>query len=186
MDAEGRTIAEAVEFAAEAHAGQRLDNGKTPYFNHLAEVAARCARHEPFDPVLVTAAYLHDTVEDTGVTEELIRERFGDAVADLVMEVTDPPDLKGKARRQRQVDHAATSSERAKLIKIADKTSNVGELVDRPAKDETVKGMRKYLDWARAVVDACRGVDGDMEAAFDTAAERLEAAIAARARKKKR
>lgn len=186
MEVDARMIAEAVEFAADAHAGKQGDDGRTPYFNHLAEVAAFCARREPFDPVLVAAAYLHDTVEDTGVTEELIRERFGDAVTDLVMEVTDPPGLKGKERRQRQVDHAATSSERAKLIKIADKTSNVAELVDRPAKDETAKGMQKYLDWARAVVEACRGVDDAMEAAFDTAAERLEAAIAARAKKKKK
>lgn len=185
MEDEKRMIAEAVEFAAEAHAGQRLDNGETPYFNHLAEVAARCARHEPYDPVLVAACYLHDTVEDTGVTEAILRERFGDAVTDLVMEVTDPPELKGKERRQRQVDHAANASLRAKLVKIADKTSNVAELVDRPAKDETAKGMQKYLDWARAVVDACRGVDAEMEAAFDAAARRLDAAIAARRKKRK-
>jgi len=185
MKADQRMIAEAVEFAAEAHAGQRLDNGETPYFNHLAEVAARCARHEPFDPVLVTACYLHDTLEDTGATEAILRERFGDAVTDLVVEVTDPPELKGRERRQRQVDHAATSSLRAKLIKIADKTSNVSELVDRPARDETAKGMQKYLDWARAVVDACRGADAVMEEAFDAAAGRLEAAIATRNKKKK-
>lgn len=186
MEPDFRMIAEAVEFAAEAHAGQRLDNGETPYFNHLAEVAARCARHEPFDPVLVTACYLHDTIEDTGTTEAILRERFGDAVTDVVLEVSDPPGLKGKERRQRQVDHTATASLRAKLIKIADKTSNVSELVDRPPPDETAKGMQKYLGWSRAVVDVCRGADAEMEAAFDAAAGRLEAAIAARKKKKKK
>ena len=46
--------------------------------------------------------------------------------------------------------------------------------------------MQRYLDWARAVVDAARGVDGAMEAAFDEQAGRLEAAIAARAKKEKK
>jgi (p)ppGpp synthase/HD superfamily hydrolase len=182
MDA--RMIVEAVLFAADAHAHMRRDDGKTPYFNHLAEVAAHCARHEPFDPVLVVAAYLHDTLEDTGATEPLLRERFGDEVAGVVMEVTDPPGLKGKARRQRQVEHAATSSLRARLIKIADKTSNVAELVEHPGKDETIAGMQKYLKWARAVVDACRGTDAGLELAFDTAAARLDTVIAAHAGRK--
>ena len=177
-------IAEAVLLAAEAHAGEKRDDGVTPYFNHLAEVASRCARHEPFDPVLVAAAYLHDTIEDTGVTEPLLRERFGDEVADLVMEVTDPPGLEGKARRQWQVDHTATASLGAKLIKIADKTSNVTELVDHPGPDHTAEKGAKYLKWARAVVDVCRGSNGAMEAAFDTAAARLEATIAAADREK--
>lgn len=178
--ADARLIADAVTFAANAHAGQHLDDGETPYFNHPADVAARCAGAEPFDPVLVAACYLHDTVEDTSVTESDLRRRFGDAVADLVIEVTDPPGLKGKARRQRQVDHTATASTRAKLLKIADKTSNVLQLVDRPGRDETAKGKRKYLDWARAVVAVCRGTDAGLEAAFDAAAARLEAAIAER------
>lgn len=176
-----RMIAEAVLFAADAHAGQRRDNGTTPYFNHLAEVAALCARRVPFDPVLVTAAYLHDTIEDTGVGEAILRERFGDAVADLVVDVTDPKGLKGRARRQRQVTHTAAASDRVKLLKIADKTSNVAELVDAPAADETRKGCEKYLKWAERVVAVSRGIDAQFDAAFDDAARRLRAAIAAMA-----
>ncbi len=186
MGTDGRLIADAVEFAAEAHAGQVRGDGKTAYFNHLAEVAAACARHEPFDPVLVAACYLHDTLEDAGVGAEILKERFGTEIADLVAEVSDPPGLKGKARRQRQVDHAAKGSTGAKLLKIADKTSNVAERADLPAGMQTLKSMQRYLDWARAVVDAARGVDEDMEAAFDAQAGRLEAAIAARTKKKRK
>ena len=181
----GRLIAEAVLFAADAHADDMRDDGRTPYFNHLAEVAARCAAHVPFDAELVAAAYLHDTVEDTGVSEALLRERFGDVVADVVMEVTDPPELKGEARRQHQVERAATASLRAKLIKIADKTSNVTELVDSAAPDEPLAKQRRYLEWAHAVVNACRGSDAALEEAFDTAAGRLATAIAAREGKDK-
>ena len=186
MKADARLIAKAVEFAAEAHAGQFRGDGITPYFNHLAEVAASCAMHEPFDAVLVAACYLHDAIEDTGTDAAILRERFGDEVADLVVDVSDPPDLKGKERRQRQVDHTAGASGRVKLLKIADKTSNVAERAALAAELQTSKSMQRYLDWARAVVDAARGVDGDMEAAFDVQAGRLEAAIAARGKKGKR
>jgi len=186
MDVDARLIAEAVEFAVEAHLGQVRRDGKTPYFNHLAEVAARCGRHEPFDPVLVAACYLHDTIEDTGVDEALLRERFGDDVAELVRDVSDPPGLTGKQRRERQVAHTADASVRVKLLKIADKTSNVAERVDLSDKKQSLKAMQRYLDWARAVVDVARGVDAQMEAAFDEQAARLEAAIAKRAKKEKK
>ena len=119
---EGATIAQAVMFAAKAHDGIKREDRGDAYFNHLAEVAAMCAALEPFDPVLVAACYLHDTVEDTDVTE----------IADLVMDVTDPPDLKGKARRKRQVTHTAESGPRVKRLKLADKTSNVEELTGLP------------------------------------------------------
>ena len=180
MKVDARMIAEAVEFAADAHALQCRGDGKTPYFNHLAEVASSCARHDPFDPVLVAACYLHDTIEDTGVDAAILKERFGAEVAQLVVDVSDPPKLKGRERRQRQVDHTARASDRVKLLKIADKTSNAAERAGLEPQFQSLKSMQRYLDWARAVVDVARGVDEDMEAAFDAQAARLEAAIAAR------
>lgn len=176
---DARRIADAVLFAADAHAGQiRTDKGD-PYFNHLAEVAAMCAALDPFDPVLVTGCYLHDTVEDTHVTEADLRARFGDALADLVLDVTDPPGLKGEARRQRQVTHTAASGPRVKRLKLADKTSNIEELIGLPPERFDAQANARYLDWARKVVDVCRGAAPELEARFDASAARLEAEIAA-------
>ncbi len=167
MPGAAQTIAEAFAFAAHAHAFQRRDDMGDAYVTHLAEVAESCAHHEPFDLVLVVSAILHDTLEDTDVNEEQIRQRFGDAIAETVLDVTDPPGLKGKARRERQVSHTASASSRAKLIKIADKTSNVAELLGRPGGIGAARKPGRYLDWAERVVDVCRGSDARMEAAFD-------------------
>ena len=181
---DARRIADAVLFAAHAHAGQiRTDKGD-PYFNHLAEVAALCAALEPFDSVLVTACYLHDTIEDTEVTEADLRARFGNEVTDLVMDVTDPPGLKGDARRARQVTHTAACGKRVKLLKLADKTSNVEELIGlSPSRfDATANAL--YLDWSRKVVDVCRGLEPVLEARFDASTARLETVIATHLRAK--
>jgi len=175
--ADNAMIAKAVLFAARAHDGIRREDKGDGYFIHLAEVAHMCAALEPFDPVLVAACYLHDAVEDTNVTEETVRSEFGDEIADLVMEVTDPPDLKGKARRERQVAHTAAAGPRVKRLKLADKTSNVEELIGLPAKRFDTKANAKYLKWARRVVDVCRGTEPQLEARFDASAEKLEHAI---------
>lgn len=166
-------IARAVLFAATAHDGQRRDDKGDAYFNHLAEVAAMCAALEPFDPVLVAACYLHDTIEDTETTEADLRAEFGGEIADLVMDVTDPPDLKGKARRERQVTHTAEAGPRVKKLKLADKTSNVEELLGLPATHFDADGNEKYLKLSRRVVDVCRGVAPALEARFDASAARL-------------
>lgn len=180
MTAGARQIVEALAFAARAHAGQKRDDMGDPYINHLAEVALSSSRHEPFDPVLVTAALLHDTIEDTPVTADDLRRRFGDVVTEVVLEVTDPDGLTRKQKRDHQIRCVSTASDRAKILKIADKTSNVAELADLPGGPWPVSGEdpRDYLQWSRDVVDLCRGLDPQLEADFEAAAARLEAAIA--------
>jgi (p)ppGpp synthase/HD superfamily hydrolase len=83
-----QAVLKAARFAAQKHAGQRRKGAAAePYINHLLEVAelVSSALAEP-DINLVIAALLHDTVEDTGVTKEVLVETFGSDVADLVME----------------------------------------------------------------------------------------------------
>eukprot|EP01035_Chromulina_nebulosa_P039006 gene39007-52694_t len=77
------------------------------------------------DPDLVVAALLHDAVEDAGVTRAQIAAQFGDRVAGIVMEVTDDKSLPKAERKLRQVASAAHKSREAKMIKLADKTSNL-------------------------------------------------------------
>ncbi|PWW01737.1 metal dependent phosphohydrolase [Hoeflea marina] len=164
-------------FAARAHDGETRQDAGDAYVNHLAEVACICAGLEPFDPVLVAACYLHDAIEDTAVTETVLRAEFGDEIADLVMDVTDPPDLKGRERRERQVSHTAAAGPRVKRLKLADKISNVEELIGIQARRFKVKANARYLDWARRVVDVCRDVEPALDARFDASARRLEAEI---------
>jgi (p)ppGpp synthase/HD superfamily hydrolase len=118
-----RRILAAARFAAEKHAQQKRkgENGE-PYFNHLVEVAELIAASSPnVDVELVMAAFLHDTVEDTGVTLQELEQRFGKDVADLVAEVTDDKSLPKEVRKQLQVEHTPEKSPRAQTLKLADK-----------------------------------------------------------------
>src|ERR1035437_11058504 len=90
-----QAVLKAAHFAAQKHAGQRRKGAaEEPYINHLLEVAelVASALAEP-DTNLIIAAPLHDTVEDTGVTKQVLVETFGSDVADLVMEMTDDKSL---------------------------------------------------------------------------------------------
>ena len=82
---------EAVRFAVEAHRGTERRGKGFPYIIHPMEAAAIVATMTK-DQEMLAAAILHDTVEDTDVTIEQIRERFGDRVAMLVQNETAPSD----------------------------------------------------------------------------------------------
>lgn len=83
---ERELIMRAYRFAEEAHRGQKRASGE-PYITHCVEVAAILAELQ-VPPVMIMAALLHDTVEDTHVTLEDLRREFGDEVAHLVDGVT--------------------------------------------------------------------------------------------------
>lgn len=164
-------LTRAFDFAARKHAGQRRKgSGQEPYINHLAEVAALVAEATGgLDPVVVLAAILHDTVEDTGTQPEEIERLFGAEVLSVVLEVTDDKSLPEARRKALQVESAAGKSARARLLKIADKTSNLRSLAHSPPRDWSGDRRRRYVAWAREVVDRCRGVSPALEAVFDAA-----------------
>ena len=147
-------VLKAADFAAEHHRDQRRKGaGKRPYINHPVEVARRLAEvAQVTDPEVLAAALLHDTVEDTEATPQDILTLFGARVADLVAEVTDDKALENAERKRRQIAHAPHLSDAAGLIKIADKTSNVMDLVRDPPPDWPHTLVVAYLDWAEAVV----------------------------------
>ena len=149
-------VMRAVDFAARQHAQQRRKGeAGEPYVNHLTEVARLVSEAtEGSDPIAVMAAVLHDTVEDTGISSSELAAAFGPQVAGLVAEVTDDKSLEKSERKRLQIEHAAHISPQAKLIKIADKISNVRSIRSSPPPWGHDR-KRAYLDWAREVVDAC-------------------------------
>ncbi|MGD9511916.1 MAG: HD domain-containing protein, partial [Geminicoccaceae bacterium] len=149
-----------------------------PYINHLAEVAELVAEATGgCDPELVAAAYLHDAVEDTEVTHGDLVVRFGQEVADLVAEVTDDKSLPKAERKRLQVEHAPKLSRSAKILKLADKTSNLRALAESPPADWTKQRRRDYVSWGRDVVAGLRGTCPWLEERFDEAAAAAERAI---------
>ena len=174
-----RLLARACRFTADRHRDQKRKGAAgEPYINHLAEVAELVAEATGGrDPDLVAAAYLHDTVEDTATTHAELVERFGRDVADLVAEVTDDKSLPQAERKRLQVEHAPGVTGRAKILKLADKTSNLRALATSPPADWSMERRRQYAAWGRDVVAGLRGACPWLEACFDEAARAADAAI---------
>ena len=164
-----RLLLRAASFAAAKHHDQRRKNpGGTPYINHPLAVAELLAREGGVeDPVVLVAALLHDTVEDTDATRADLERLFGAEVAGVVAEVTDDRTLPKEERKRRQVEHAPHLSGRARLVKLADKICNVRDVADDPPAGWSLGRRQEYFDWAKEVVDGLRGGNAALEAAFD-------------------
>jgi len=170
-------IFSALEFAASRHRGQfRKGADHAPYINHPIQVADLLINKAgETDPVLISAAILHDVIEDTVSTEKEkqslisdMRNRFGEEVVALTMEVTDDKNLEKKERKLAQVEHAPRLSDRAKKLKIADKIMNLHDIRVNPPQWWTLERILAYYDWAEAVVAGMRGVNKTLEDIFDT------------------
>ncbi len=164
-------FARALDFAAHKHIDQRRKGVRAePYINHLSEVALLVAEAtEGQDPVAVIAAVLHDTLEDTDASYEEIERLFGAEVAGVVAEVTDDKRLRKAERKQHQIDAAPTASKRAKLVKLADKLSNLRSMAASPPADWPLTRKIEYFEWAHAVAAGLRGIDARLEGLFDQA-----------------
>ena len=116
----------ALKFATDAHSGTERRGKGFPYIIHPMEAVAIVATITS-DPELLAAAVLHDTVEDTDVTIEDIRNEFGERVATLVQHETAP--LPGNApwriRKQAQIDLLSAAPLDSKIVAIGDKLSNL-------------------------------------------------------------
>lgn len=128
-------IKKAYDFAKQAHIEQERANGE-PYFNHLVETAKNLARFQ-MDATTIAAGLLHDTIEDTIVTEEELWEEFGTEIVFLVNGVTKLGGLKYTGE-QRHVESlrkffiASAEDLRVVVIKLADRLHNVKTLEHLP------------------------------------------------------
>jgi len=164
-------IVQALEFAAHKHRDQRRKDAQaSPYINHpIALANVLVLEGAVDDPVVLSAALLHDTVEDTQTTPAELREAFGERIAGIVEEVTDDKDLPKAERKRLQIEHASHISHEAKLVKLADKICNVRDVAYHPPAKWDLARRREYFDWAKAVVDQLRGVHPALEKKFDEA-----------------
>ena len=162
-------LLKALSFAARKHRDQRRKgNHQAPYINHPIEVATLVATVGKCEDIAVLqAAILHDTIEDTDATPEEIEREFGADVRALVLEMTDDMSLPSNQRKLMQIDHAADLSARARLIKIADKIANVGDIARHPPPDWTTERRRNYFNWTKQVVDRVRGTNAALETCYD-------------------
>jgi len=176
MTKEWIAVFNAADAAARWHVHQRRKGAaEEPYINHLLEVATLVAEAtHGEDADLVIAALLHDAIEDQEVPRTIIASAVGEAVAELVEEVTDDKTMEKQKRKQLQVERSHKKSQRAKILKLADKTSNLKAIAASPPPDWTVKRRLEYIEWARAVARGLTGVSEWLESEFEQAAKEAE------------
>jgi GTP pyrophosphokinase len=129
-------IQRAYEFSLQHHTGQTRASGE-PYLVHPLEVALVLAEMK-LDSTAIAAGLLHDAVEDTGVTNKEIEEKFGTSVAHIVDGVTKIAKINLASREERQAENvrkmvlAMTDDIRVVLIKLADRLHNMRTLEHLP------------------------------------------------------
>ena len=162
-------VLKAAQFAAEKHRHQRRkDAHASPYINHPIALAKLLANEGGIeDAEVLCAALLHDTIEDTETTADELRAEFGDAITDIVLEVTDDKALSKEDCKRLQIEHAPHASHKAKLVKLADKICNLRDIVSSPPAKWSIERKQEYFDWAAKVVAGARDAHAGLAALFD-------------------
>ena len=160
-------VLKATQFAAHKHCDQRRKDGKTPYIIHPISVAMILAEIGGIDDLeILSAALLHDTIEDTDTSTHELDKEFGSRVRIIVEELTDNNQLTFSQRKQMQIDNALHLSKDATLVKIADKISNVSDVIKTPPLEWDQKRCAEYVDSSEKVINNCQKVNQNLENYF--------------------
>lgn len=168
---------EAVEFAARAHRGQCRKGSDTPYITHPMEVVSICMSITD-DIEVLSAAVLHDVVEDTEATIDDIRERFGERVAGLVAGESEnkredlPPAETWKIRKTETIEHLKNTADPGiPIVCLGDKLSNIrliqrdiDAIGDRLWDRFNQKDPEEYAWYYRAIGEVLKETLGDTAA----------------------
>ena len=128
---------DAIEFATKAHEGQLRKGTRRPYIVHPIEVADIVSTMTK-DEEVICAAVLHDTIEDCrGITKDVLRLRFGERVADMVMQESEDKSQSWEERKGATIQRLKNASLPVQMIGLADKLSNMRDIDrDYPAAGE--------------------------------------------------
>ena len=147
--ADREMLIRAYHYAEQAHSGQKRASGEA-YFIHPCAVA-KILMELGLDSATVAAAFLHDVIEDTPVTEEDIRTNFGEEILELVSGVTKLDKIVFKSREEEEAENfrkifvAMAKDIRVIIIKLADRLHNMRSL-NFLSKERQVKMAQETLD----------------------------------------
>jgi guanosine-3',5'-bis(diphosphate) 3'-pyrophosphohydrolase len=160
-------VLKALAFAADKHSSQRRKGyQKLPYINHpikVAQLLSSVGREKNI--TLLTAALLHDVLEDTDADARCIGSTFGKEVLDIVMEVTDDMSLSYRQRKKRQIESARRLSPAAKKIRLADKICNMRDIMTYPLRWSQQRKLA-YLEFAGNLAAELQGTNTRLEQIF--------------------
>jgi guanosine-3',5'-bis(diphosphate) 3'-pyrophosphohydrolase len=188
VDESSGLLIEAIRFSSFRHRAQRRkDTVGSAYIHHPIQVMELIwSVGEIRDRDILIAALLHDTIEDTvkptsmeeANLKQEIADLFGKEVLAMVLEVTDDKKDLHKVRKQKQIDHAPALSYGAKIIKLADKTANLQDIIDNPPMFWSKARKSEYFDWSVEVAVGLRGVNQKLEERFDQVVQAGKAILA--------
>lgn len=148
----------ALEFATTSHQGQfRRGKDRVPYIHHCKGVRDILKDAGISEDAVVSAALLHDTIEECGVSSNLIHGLFGKDIAELVLQLTDEADISRDERHRLQAEKIAWMDERAVLIKMADRIYNLRDYVTETQQmfqDGQAAKVQSYLQFSRNLLKA--------------------------------
>lgn len=127
------TTFQAMTFAMEAHKHQKRKYTGNPYFTHLAEVAGLIATVRK-DAASIAVAWLHDVIEDCGVTHDEILKNFGKEIADGVLALSDLEEGNRSLRKRLSRERLGRADKRIQDIKVCDLISNTSSIVHHDPK----------------------------------------------------
>ena len=173
-------LLKAFKFAAFKHRDQRRkDQRASPYINHPIAVAEALWEIGGIrDGATLVAGILHDIIEDTDTSPEELASEFGEEICGIVKELTDDKYLPKHVRKRLQLENAGTLSTRARPVRMADKISNLDDIIHSPPAGWSLERREEYVIWARQVIDRLRGSNRALEDYFDGLFMEAQQAIA--------
>lgn len=145
-DGDAELVERARRLAIAAHGDQRY--GQEPYRVHLEHVV-EVLRRFPHTEVMRAAAWLHDAVEDTALTEAEVATEVGAEVAAIVAAVTDEPGATRAERKPRTLAKLRRASPEARAVKLADRIANLEASLKGGRGDLQAMYRREYAEFRR-------------------------------------
>ncbi len=149
MENSTHVIIKAKKYAHEKHRNQKRKDKVTPFVDHLEEVANRLKNLGVSDYDVLSAAWLHDTIEYTDTTFDEIDKIFGNTISVLVLSLTKDLKLNKKERELQYIEQLKNSTIQTKLIKFCDISANLKDIskapISKTQKNKLVKKLYRYL-----------------------------------------
>lgn len=150
-------VLEAMKFAAEVHKDQKRKFTGNPYFNHLSEVAGIVRTVQSKSDIVQAVAWLHDSIEDQGVSGEEIEKRFGGLVRIAVEALSDLETGTREERKRLSRERLAAKPGWIQDIKVADIISNCSSVAMHDPEFAV-----KYLAEKRLMLDVLQNANPEL------------------------
>lgn len=156
-------LLEAIRFGINKHKNQtRKNKTKEPYIVHPIEACQMLMESNVQDEDVLIAAVLHDVLEDTETTFDEIKTKFGVRVATIVLQCTDDKTISKVERKKAQIEHVRAACVGAKLVKLADKLSNLQGLISDPPTAWSEDEIKGYTLWCMTVCEAAGSINDEL------------------------